>query len=290
MDACILPLFESRIEIDKFKKSIEQTQAFNICKELFDSRMSYVIFLDNNRSLKLSFRELNSLDLSSVPERIRKQKQRNFIKNLHNTIGSAFSFQDHLNYRNSHSLSPGKYLLSDFFRFLRNFLIHNDTFPLISKQIWNRGGSKRFESMDTDKFLQYLNVCLSKTEDLKKQIKIKELLNYIKTFSNSFDFEELYDQYFTYIFFCHHLWIKKKLYNKKILKEFVDKINEYDLKVEEYNNKIKELQKNENACILNNFSILSKEQFRYIKVIIQKKDWKNKQVLENLMREKGGID
>src|SRR5690606_6191746 len=106
-----------REELDKKRATIECSNGFEAWTTLWTSRMSYLIFLENNRSLKLNIKQMNSIDLICEAEEMRWRKQRKLVRDLHNTVGSGFSFKDHLNYRNNYTESSESNDISLFFKF-----------------------------------------------------------------------------------------------------------------------------------------------------------------------------
>lgn len=157
------------------RKLVESLPGHTIWVELWSSRISFLIFIENNRSTKLSIKRLNTIDLTKLSLEVRWREQRKLVKDLYNVIGSGQSLKDHLNYRNSYNSNKEITDLARFFKVLRNFLIHNDSFELTSRITSNIDtGVKKYQAMGKSRFLNYLKERMQKlsateSRDLKEK-------------------------------------------------------------------------------------------------------------------------
>lgn len=256
-----LLLFKQQAKIDERRVLIKSSLGFKIWSEILHSRMSYLIFLENNRTMRLCITHLNTTDLFAVPDEVRWKKQRKLVTAAYNVISSATSFKDHLNYRNRYNSSSGEIIVVRFFKLLRNFLIHNDTFSLTSRKEWNIDkGIKVYQAMDKKTFLDYLvtthreNLPKNDGQAKKYQKQLQDTITFVESLPELFDFEPLYKNFVADINLYHHQWIKHKVKkNIAVLTEFAKQVEEH--------------HKEET-------SILIKIQLRYLKLLLNKKHWK----------------
>ena len=260
------------IRIDKlinYRYKIQKSEGYIEWERFIKSRSSYLIFLDNNRQVKLILKHFRNKRIDKMElDGSRHKMQRKLVTNLFNVIGSAFSFIDHLNYRNEFQFSYNKNKIPVLFRYIRNFIVHENTFPLISKFVSNASGERNFQTMNIDLFLNYLKK--RKDEELlngskiNKVKQIDKIIDYVlKDLSADFDFEEIYLSYLQYIRCYQKEWVKSCIRkNRKIFNFLLQDIKE--LKKICFDN-----DQTKDAGIYH----LSNSKIRYLEILLGKKSW-----------------
>ncbi|SOD15064.1 hypothetical protein [Pedobacter xixiisoli] len=254
--------FDEADELRNAALQIESSAEFKIWLQIWDSRMSYLIFLENNRSAKLHFKNLNSVNLFISKDTDRWRKQRKLVKDIYNVINSGFSYQDHLISRNYHDNSNSKDTYT-FFRYLRNFIVHKDTFPLLTKL----ENTSIFQAMNKSAFVSYLqskldnNIANDTQRDQRERPKLEKALEYTNNLPEVFNFEKIYDSYQEDVIGLHHRYIKKLVKaHLRELKKLYSKTTAHEISRSNY------LQKY-NISISDISRVLNSYQMRYLKIL-----------------------
>ncbi len=263
-----LSKFDDVEELKNAACQIENSREFKIWLSVWNSRMSYQIFLENNRSVKLNFKKLNSVNLFIIKNTDRWRKQKKLVKDIHNVISSGFSYQDHLIARKyndkSHDQDPYA-----FFRYLRNFIIHENAFSLVTK-LENRS---IFQAMNKGPFIAYLqsklntNIENNTKRDQKERKKLEGVLKYTINLPEVFNFEEIYNSYQENIIGLHYRYIKK------VVKANLSSLKNLHLRAEAHEMRCSNYHQNSNISISDISSLLNSYQIRYLRILI-KKSWK----------------
>jgi len=220
--------------------SLLETNIYKLFKSYLKGRSSYLVFLDNSRDVKLSIAKLNKSALSSFPINARLKLQRQIVKNLYNTISAGQTFVEHL--KEGHKFSEAAHLkiYSIFFRELRNYLIHTDTFSLVSR---TEGGVdrniKNYQTMDKTDFQSFIsrkanalmnkvfnNPPTAKPHEAKLFAELLDLNNYLNEHEKLIDFEPLLSEYIHSLIKYYRRWITLLLKKHVKIKEFETFINQ----------------------------------------------------------------
>ncbi|RQO74533.1 hypothetical protein DBR43_03845 [Pedobacter sp. KBW06] len=260
--------FDKIIEVLNVKQKVDESECMVLWKTFLQGRSSYLVFLDNSKTIRDSIRKLNSTPLRQLQIDQRWREQRRIVKDLQNVISSGQNFLDHLKY--SHNFSEEVYdkTYTIFFRELRNYLVHNDTFKLVTKNEYNIDQEPKFyQAMDKSLFTSFIIkkakekydcIKLNTTEDNKRDGKQfcewMSLLKFLDEKEPMFDFEPILNHYIISLNAYYSNWVLSIL--KKKVKLFLLKKFSEDMK------------------IVNNhfFSQFSESRLRYLRLAIFKKE------------------
>lgn len=219
------------------KNKIENSEAMAVWKKFLRGRSSYLIFLDNAKTVRNSIKNLNSITLDELSNDHRWRLQRRIVKDLHNAISSGQNFLDHLQHSHHFTEKVHDKEYSVFFRELRNYLVHNETFNLVTRNEYKKDYEPKFyQAMDKTAFYAFVNekgvkINNKVQSDPSKVSKregelLSELLNllyFLDEKDRFFDFEPILDQYIISLNLYYSKWVlsvlKKKITISK-LKEF----------------------------------------------------------------------
>lgn len=216
--------------MEKLRKSIEETkikgevltsETMLQWKAFLQARSSYLIFLDNSRVVRISIKKINLVPLGELSINKRWRLQRELVKDLHNVMVSGQNFLDHLKHTHRFSESVHDKDYSVFFRELRNFLVHNDAFPLVTRNEYKRDHEPRFyQAMDKSTFYAFVNkkgikiLDKLKSEPAKvtkrESVQLSELLsllNFLDDRETYFDFEPILYQYILSLNAYYSKWV-----------------------------------------------------------------------------------
>ncbi|TKC06801.1 hypothetical protein FA048_16520 [Pedobacter polaris] len=84
------------IEANKVRNEVYQSDMMGLWKAFLQGRSSYLIFLDNSKTVRDSIRHLNAIPLGQLDIDKRWKLQRKIVKDLHNALSSGQNFLDHL--------------------------------------------------------------------------------------------------------------------------------------------------------------------------------------------------
>lgn len=229
------------IELLNVQQKVEESECMVLWKTFLQGRSSYLVFLDNSKTIRDSIGKLNSTPLRELHVDQRWRTQRRIVKDLQNVISSGQNFLDHL--KHSHKYSEAVYdkTYTIFFRELRNYLVHNDTFTLVSKSECKIDPEpKNYQAMDKSLFVAFIMkkakekyACIqsSTTKDNKRDGKQfcewMLLLKFLDEKESIFNFEPILNHYIISLNNYYSNWvlsILKKKVKLFLLKEFIDDI------------------------------------------------------------------
>ncbi|GAA4289507.1 hypothetical protein [Aestuariibaculum suncheonense] len=246
----------------KISKVLSETQHFRkssiglkALKEIFKRQTSFFIYRENYRLLKKTLK-INYKDLETITSNNQKRVhfQKKIIKDIYNTITSARSFIEYFDEDKS-------FLENDFDCFmkeLRNFIVHQNYIPLISKLKHTQSEQNRFESFNTIPFNDYLDNQINK---FPKRHGLKKAKLFIKEIGNEPSLNNILRSYNQ----------KLHIYYKKIVMEIV--LDNYDIlksliqEVEVLNIRLKDCNLN-----VDTHSPITEAHLRYLKLLIQNKE------------------
>lgn len=260
--------FDKIIELTKIKQQVDESESMALWKTFQQGRSSYLIFLDNSKTIRDSIRELNSIPLRELDINKRWRLQRWVVKDIHNVISSGQNFLDHL--KHSHNFSEAVYdkTYTIFFRELRNYLVHNDTFKLVTRNEYKSDEEPKFyQAMDKSAFTAFVNkkgnqiydrIQLDSSKVSKREhelcSELLSLLNFLDEKEKLFDFEPILRHYIISLNTYYSNWvlsILKKKVKLSILKKFTE-----DMKI-----------------VHNHFyNSFSESRLRYLRLAIYKKE------------------
>ncbi len=231
--------FDNLIHANKIRKEVDGSEAMALWKKFQQGRSSYLIFLDNSKAVRDSIRQLNSIALNGLSNDKRWRLQRTIVKDLHNAISSGQNFLDHLHQTHHFNEKVHDKKYSVFFRELRNYLVHNDSFNLVTRNEYKKDHEPKFyQAMDKSAFYNFVNAkgmkIYNKVESDSSTVSKREgellselinLLNFLDERDTLFDFEPVLDQYIISLNAYYSKWVLSVL-KKKItvssLKEFLE--------------------------------------------------------------------
>ncbi len=223
--------------MEKLRKALDETrikgevltsEAMFQWKAFQQARSSYLIFLDNSRAVRISIKKLNLVPLGDMSIDKRWRLQRELVKDLHNVIVSGQNFLDHLKHTHKFNEAVHEKDYSIFFRELRNFLVHNDAFPLVTRNEYKREQEPKFyQAMDKSTFYAFVNkkgirifdkfksdpAKLSKSESVLLS-ELLSLLNFLDDRETYFDFEPILYQYTLSLNAYYSKWVLNFLKKK----------------------------------------------------------------------------
>lgn len=221
--------FKEGVKFIKLMNIAKYSSGFLLYKDLQYIRSSYLIYYENKNSLKKSLKIINErfsdYENYNDSEISRWKRQRIIIKDLYNLISSAQNFTEHIK-RDKEILDIS--ILFKFFRELRNMLVHQNSFELITRRIFTKDENKRvevFQSMGKSDFLKYLEKRMKEMKDKKRIVYFEEIISYLNNLDDNFNFENILLQY------CNGI---DSLYRRQILnftKENVSALNDFSIKV-----------------------------------------------------------
>jgi len=231
--------FDKLIHANKIRKEVDSSEAMALWKKFQQGRSSYLIFLDNSKAVRDSIRQLNSIALNGLSNDKRWRLQRTIVKDLHNAISSGQNFLDHLHQTHHFNEKVHDKEYSVFFRELRNYLVHNDSFNLVTRNEYKKDHEPKFyQAMDKSAFYNFVNAkgmkIYNKVESDSSKVSKREgellselinLLNFLDERDTLFDFEPVLDQYIISLNAYYSKWvlsILKKKITVSSLKEFLE--------------------------------------------------------------------
>ncbi|MCR8667402.1 hypothetical protein NO995_06905 [Aestuariibaculum sp. M13] len=233
----------------------ESSNELKIVQGIFNIQISFFIYRENYRLLKRNLKS-NYNDIETITSNNQKRAhfQKKIIKDLHNTITSARSFLEYFDKEKS-------FLENDFHCFmkeLRNYLVHQDHIPLISKLKYNQLEQKRFESFNTFFFNEYLD---KQIEEYPKRNGLKKAKLFIHKIGNEPSLNEILTSYDEKL----NEFYKKLIMNiisayYTALKNLVQEINSLNIKLKNCNLNI------------DTHSPLTEAKLKYLKLLLKNKE------------------
>ncbi|WP_157280375.1 hypothetical protein [Pedobacter borealis] len=225
--------YQAIFDANKVRTQLEESDAMVTWKKFQQGRSSYLIFLDNSKTVRQSIRKLNSIPMGHLDNDQRWRLQRTIVKDLHNIISSGQNFLDHLKHSHNFNESVHDKEYSIFFRELRNYLVHNDAFSLVTRNEYGNGHAPKFyQAMDKTGFKSFVNNKATKiydkvqTEPTKVSKREGELLSELFTLLNFldeketlFDFEPILEKYILSLNAYYSKWVLSVLKKKVKLSE-----------------------------------------------------------------------
>jgi hypothetical protein len=231
--------FDKIVHANKIRIEVDGSEAMALWKKFQQGRSSYLVFLDNSKAVRDSIRKLNSIALNGLGNDQRWRLQRIIVKDLHNAISSGQNFLDHLKQTHHFNEKVHDKDYAVFFRELRNYLVHNDSFNLVTRNEYKKDHKPKFyQAMDRSAFYNFVSVKSGKIYDKVKSDRstvskrekellseLLNLLNFLDGKDTLFDFEPILDQYIISLNTYYSKWVLSVL-KKKItawnLKEFLE--------------------------------------------------------------------
>jgi len=179
--------------------NFRNNDGYKCYKDLKDFKSSFSVFNLNYYELRKNSQRQEYLNLLDFPSIKRWRFQKILIKNIFNTITSSLAYLEHVKQKVKGNTRLRNLIKDDieiccFFRSLRNYLVHKNTFTLISIQS-TKGTSTGsvYHSFDTEMFAEYLksretnfdDIALNFLVNLPKRVNFFELLEGLKVWVNS---------------------------------------------------------------------------------------------------------
>jgi hypothetical protein len=230
---------DNLISAINIRDEVYASKAMDVWKMFQNGRSSYLIFLDNSKIVRSSIKKLNSIAFRGLNNDGRWRLQRAVVKDLHNAVSSGQNFLDHLHYTHGFSEKVHDKEYSVFFRELRNYLVHNNSFDLVSRSEYRQDTEAKFyQAMDKQAFYKFVNdkrlkICnklqsdpatvLTRENELLRDLSV--LLNFLDNKEDPFDFAPILNQYIVSLNEYYSKWVLlllKKQVTMSSLKLFLD--------------------------------------------------------------------
>jgi len=186
-------------------------------RELLNLRVAFFVFKDNGRSLNKTLIKYYSDTRNQRVNSVRRWRhQRILVKDFYNVLLSARTYveqndQNHLN-------DP----FHCFMKELRNFIVHRQVLPLVSKAKAENGQWNLYESIKEQVFQEYLSKQIQKDPNRKG---IQNAQKFLQKLEGNIRLKELFVEYNKKITSLHARCIFDKVkVNMKLLKNFAEEV------------------------------------------------------------------
>lgn len=230
-------------------EEIRNSKSFNIFNDLQNFKISFFIYRRNFINWKRILREYYSEHSNSTSNSIKRHfRQKSIITTINNLLVSSTSFIEQYDIEQKND--PFHCLIKE----LRNYVTHNEYFPLISRLHADERGIEKFESFQLNKIKTYLANRIKEHPDWKTPKLAQEFINGL---GESINFSEILHKYDLKIIDFYERYTLN--YIEKNRKPFTELIIETE-KVHSALDDIKVVD----------FFPISKAQLRYLKCLIKK--------------------
>jgi len=240
-------MFENATKVISNAMSAQTTDGYKIFWEILRLRNSYLIYLDNKIALSnelIHFEEyFSSL---STSEKNTRRRQRAISKNIFNMIASAQALKEHLRINCEKLCSPPSNKNSFYlFRELRNYIIHQASFPLISKRSGKIVKNERIlivtHHFDMPRMLDFISNKKDNPNISQKQKKqLEDLVEFIRDLPEDLSFTKMIQDFDREVIDFYKRWVISyvKLNRKNLLKLEETALQIHSMPIDEKGSKI----------------------------------------------------
>ncbi|CAM3410162.1 hypothetical protein ZORO111903_04285 [Zobellia roscoffensis] len=244
---------KDRTRLINESRDIRESVAYYKFTELLTIKTSFFPFRRNYIDWEKSLEEYYSNNDILLTDSLKRwYRQKVLVTKVHNVLSSALSFIEYFNIKNS----TEDYYNDSFHCFikqLRNFTAHVQYLPLISKIGRTTDGTYRFETINIDKFKEYLS---KEIEEHPKWNGLKLAHNFVDGMEDHIDLTILIKSYY------------EKL--NDLLNELIrDFVHENFIELETLVRKTENIHKELRGIGINGESPISKARLRYLKILLR---------------------